>query len=375
MKKKKYLDIDVLTAAKQRYIEAFAIDGIKFTLAFSGGKDSIVLSDILFKLCESGKVDKNKIEAVEFVDEEAMFDDVIKIVELWRRKWMGIGVKFNWYCMEYKHYNCLNSLSEEETFICWDRRKKDVWVRQMPKFAIKSDPYFIPMKDNYQSWQARRRTALKLYSIQGLRCSESLQRYQAVASRKSDFEKNAFYPIYDFTDADIWLYIRKYNCEYPKTYEQMYRTGTSLNRMRISQFFSVDTAKCLVSMNEYCPDLMERVTKREPNAYLCAMYWDTEMFGKSTAKRKKMEQDDEAEKKDYKKLLFSLIKNIDSLDNDIQKETAYRIKKYILKYPFDWPEKSYRRAYECILIGDPKARATRALSTDLRIAMCKENEK
>ena len=109
MKKKKYLDIDVLTAAKQRYIEAFAIDGIKFTLAFSGGKDSIVLSDILFKLCESGKVDKNKIEAVEFVDEEAMFDDVIKIVELWRRKWMGIGVKFNWYCMEYKHYNCLNS--------------------------------------------------------------------------------------------------------------------------------------------------------------------------------------------------------------------------------------------------------------------------
>ena len=370
MKKKKYLDIDVLAAAKQRYTEAFAIDGIKFTLSFSGGKDSIVLSDILFKLCESGKVDKSKLVAVEFVDEEAMYDDVIKIVELWRRKWMSIGVKFNWYCMEYKHYNCLNSLSEEETFICWDRRKKDVWVRPMPKFAITSNPYFIPMKDNYQSWMARRRQAEQTYNIQGLRCSESLQRYQAVASRKSDFEKGCFYPIYDWQDSDIWLYIRKYNCEYPKTYEQMYRTGTSLNHMRISQFFSVDTAKCLVSMNEFCPDLMERVTKREPNAYLCAMYWDTEMFGKSTAKRKKNEEDEE--KKDYKKLLMDIVKHPERLENNIQKETLKRVKKYFLKYPFQWPDKCYRRAYECVMIGDPKCRTTRTLSTELRIALCKE---
>jgi len=372
MKKKKYLDIDVLQAARQRLIEAFSIDGMQMVLTFSGGKDSIVTSDILFNLCQSGKVDKSKLVSVDFIDEEAMYDDVIDIVKMWRNKWMSIGVKFNWYCMEYKHFNCLNSLSEDETFICWDRRKKDVWVREMPKFAITSDPYFIPMKDNYQAWLHRKQSALKRYHIQGLRCSESIQRYQAVALRKSDYEAYNIYPIYDWTDADVWLYIRKYNCEFPIAYERMYRTGTSLNKMRISQFFSTDTAKCLVSMNEHCPGLMERVTKREPNAYLCSMYWDTEMFGKSTAKRRKIEEEAEVEKKDYYKEIMHLIRNPNILESDIQRATLKRIQKMFLRYTIDWPEKCLKRAYETILAGDPKCRATRAISNELRMALCKE---
>ena len=60
--------------------------------------------------------------------------------------------------------------------------------------------------------------------------------------------------------------------------------------MRVSQFFSIDTAKSLVKMNEYYPDLMERIVRREPNAYLASLYWDSEMFGRSTAARKQNEK-------------------------------------------------------------------------------------
>ena len=39
--------------------------------------------------------------------------------------------------------------------------------------------------------------------------------------------------------------------------------------------FSIDTARNLVKMDEYYPGLMERITRREPNAYLAALYWDS----------------------------------------------------------------------------------------------------
>ena len=32
------------------------------------------------------------------------------------------------FCLEVKHYNCFNELSNDETFICWDRYKKDVCI-------------------------------------------------------------------------------------------------------------------------------------------------------------------------------------------------------------------------------------------------------
>ena len=51
--------------------------------------------------------------------------------------------------------NGLNELSEEETCICWDKRKRDVWVRQPPPFAIMSHPRLKPRKDNYQSFMPR----------------------------------------------------------------------------------------------------------------------------------------------------------------------------------------------------------------------------
>lgn len=359
---KKYLDYDVVTAAKKRIVSIFD-SGVNVALSFSGGKDSIVLADIIYKLLVTGRIKSDQL-IVEFIDEEGMFDDVIEIVKKWRIKFMQEGVRFYWYCLPVKHFNCLNTLSEEETFICWEPNEKENWIRQKPDFAISDHPLLIPRKDNYQAFFDRLRNADGKINMTGVRCAESVQRLRLMAKQKSFIANNMCKPIYDMSDKDIWLYIYKNNLEIPKTYENMYRTGASKRDMRISQFFSIDTAKRLVNLSEMYPDLMERVTKREPNAYLCAMYWDTEMFGRSTQKRRELENDEQ--KVDYKEKIFALLRNPSMLETDAQRKILERFRRPVVSDGESISNGIYKKMYECIYTGDPKTRTQRAIMESLR---------
>lgn len=352
---KKGIGINVVEAARRRILDAFAL-GKKVELDFSGGKDSIVLGHIVYEMAVAGEIDVSRLTVV-FIDEEAMFDDVINHVKIWRMKFMEIGAKFNWYCLQVKHFNCLNSMSEEETFICWDRDKKDVWVREMPPWAITDDKYLIPYKDNYQSFLARRRKALDIVDLRGVRVAESVQRLQYISKMKTEM---TVLPIYDFEDSDVWLYLMRYNIDFPNVYENLYRIGRSRKDLRISQFFSADTAKVLVNLGEMYPDLMQRVTRREPNAYLCALYWDTEMFGRRTKKRKELEQG--APQKDYKALVLDFIRHPENYPHP---ELAKSFKNIILRSNSLMKDKDWVWIYNTILRGDPKGRTVRGISVTI----------
>lgn len=353
---KKTLGINVIQAAQQRIIDAFS-QNCPVWLSFSGGKDSLVLASILYDLAERGKIDVSRLTVI-FIDEEAMFDDIINIVKQWRIKFIQIGAKFEWYCLQVKHYNCLNSLSEEETFICWDSAKKDVWVREMPPFAITDDEWLIPYKDNYQAFLTRKCNAYGAISMRGVRVAESVQRYQFIATMKN--QKTSL-PIYDMTDKDVWLYLLRYNVEYPKVYENLYSVGVSKRNLRISQFFSIDTARALVKLGEMYPDLMERVTRREPNAYLCAMYWDTEMFGRSTRRRRELEKGNE-DNKDYKQLVRDFFDHPENYPNPV---LASNFKRAILRNRGNMRDDDWKKIYEIIINGDPKQRSRRAFEFGL----------
>ena len=352
MKKKRGLGIDVVTAAKQRILEAFTF-GKVVQLTFSGGKDSIVLADLVYGLLMDGKINKDQLRVI-FIDEEAMYESVIEIVKKWRTKFMLAGVHFDWFCIPVKHFNCLNTMTDEETFVCWDPRKKDIWVREMPEFAITDDPFLIPYKDNYQSFLERRDAAYNFVSMRGIRVAESIQRQSYISKRKDNGLKVSL-PIYNMKDKDIWLYILKYNCEIPDVYENLYRIGRPANRLRISQFFSIDTAVALVSLGEMYPGLMERVIKREPNAYLCALYWDTEMFGRKIKKRAELEEN--TDKKDYRALVMELLKQ----DPPKHPNVVKQLKGPLLKYSAGFDEKNWRTAYKALELGDPKGRTVRAV--------------
>lgn len=352
-------DIDVVQAAEIRIKNVFK-NGVRVYMSFSGGKDSLCLAHIVLKLIQSGEINPIQL-VVQFIDEEAIFPCIEKTVLEWRRKFILLGATFEWYCVEVKHYNCFNELSNDESFICWDRYKQDVWVRKPPAFAIRKHPSLKERTDTYQEFCTRAFT--DGITIVGVRASESIQRLQYMSKMNMNSGKltkrRQIFPIYDWRDNDVWLYLKENKVDIPNIYLYLWQAGHTKKQLRVSQFFSIDTARSLVKMNEYYPDLMERIIRREPNAYLAALYWDSEMFGRSSKTRRQMEQ---AEEKDYKALLIHMFKNFDKyFDTPHKKKIAKSYKNFFLSVCAIADQKDYKKIYEGLMSGDPKSRTLRAL--------------
>ena len=360
-------DIDVVTAAKQRIKNVFS-NGVPVYLSFSGGKDSIVLAHLTYQLIQAGEIDPSLL-TVFFIDEEAIFDCIEVATKLWRKKFLLAGAKFDWWCIEVKHFNCLNELSSDETFVCWDSRKRDVWVRQPPPFAIRDHPQLRHRVDNYQSFLPR--VTMDGIMMSGVRAAESIQRLQYMAAlnmgAKGITNTNTIYPIYDWKNNDVWLYLRDHHIDVPEVYLQMYQVGVNKNQLRVSQFFSVDTVPVLVHLGEYDPQLMERVLRREPNAYLAVMYWDSEMFHRATKKRQELEGED---KKDYRALLKEMLflRQGDFFNTPHKRAVAKQYRKLFIRMDGMARSRDYKKMYEGLVAGDPKLRTLRAIYQDIASA-------
>lgn len=367
--------MNVLEAARLRIINAFDT-GLEIKLSMSGGKDSICLADIVFELIKEGRINPKQL-TVQFIDEEAIFDEVERVVMDWRRKFMLVGAKFEWYCIQVRHFNCLNSLTNDESFITWDEYEKENWVRPMPSFAIKTHPMLRERKDTYQDFLPRiNKGAIQLI---GVRAAESGMRRSNIATitanKKNDGglnSDNSLFPIYDWKDDDVWYHIKSRNLDFPETYMDLWRIGEGRRGMRISQFFSIDTAKVLARLNEHQPGLMERVIKREPNAYLVSLYWESEMFRRGRKNRTKEQE----EKMNYKKEVLKQLRDIPRyFEGEVKQRTARKMRAAILKLAPLMSEKHYKLAYQILQAGDPKSRALRGFLLTVTHDYAQESKK
>jgi len=352
--------IDVVEAAKIRIRNVFR-NGLPVYMSFSGGKDSLCLAQLVLNLIRAGEISPAQL-TVQFIDEEAIFPCIEEKVKEWRRIFLLAGAKFEWFCLEVKHYNCFNELSNDETFICWDRYKKNVWVRQPPPFAICRHPLLRPRVDAYQNFLPR--VSAGGITITGIRTAESVQRLQNIAlmlkSGKSMTNKQQIFPIYDWTNNDVWLYLMRERVDIPEIYLFLWQSGTKKGQLRVSQFFSVDTARSLVKINEYYPGLMERITQREPNAYLAALYWDSEMFGRNSATRK--EQEKGIAEKDYKAALLELFSDMDgNFQTKHKRKIAEKYRNFFMSVSAIADNRDCKAIYEGLISSDPKLRTFRAL--------------
>lgn len=352
--------IDVVEAAKIRIRNVFR-NGLPVYMSFSGGKDSLCLAQLVMSLIQAGEINQKQL-TVQFIDEEAIFPCMDEKVREWRKKFLLIGAKFEWFCLEVKHYNCFNELSNDETFICWDRYKKDVWVRHPPAFAICTHPLLKSRADAYQDFLPR--ICSDGVTITGIRAAESVQRLQniAVISRGGNkmTKRKQIFPIYDWKDNDVWKYLYMERVDIPEVYLYLWQCGANRRQLRVSQFFSIDTAKSLVKLNEYYPDLMERIVKREPNAYLASLYWDSEMFGRSTVARKQNEHG--LQEKDYKAALLELFSDMNgNFPTKHKRYVADRYRNFFLGISAIADNKDCKALYEGIISGDPKLRSFRAM--------------
>lgn len=355
------VDVDVLTAARQRIVNLFS-NNAKVYLSFSGGKDSICLGHIVYELVRTGRVNKDLLHVV-FIDEEAMYDEVIDVVKAWRKKFLMLGVKFDWYCLETKHFNCLNTLQDEETFITWDRYAEGNWIRKPPAFAIRTHPLLDARKDSYQMFLEK--LTRDGFQMIGSRTAESVQRLinMSHVSMGSVSSGRRFYPIYDWKTEDVWYYLYINHLDIPITYLQMYQVGVNKNNLRISQFFAIDTVRSLISMQEFNPDLMQRIERRQPNAYLACLYFDSEMFARKTRTRAKIEKQKPEERKDYRQMFISYLYDDRNFETEHQKKVQRWYKNRLMKFAkFELTPHNWQSLYEAVLSGDTKLRKGRAIS-------------
>ena len=348
-------------AAFQRVRNVFS-NGVKVYMSLSGGKDSICMADVVYKLIQRGEIDPAQLTCV-FIDEEAIYDCSIDAMKFWRKRFLMAGAKFDWYCLPLKQVSCFNQLTNDESWITWEPGKEDVWVRQPPPFAIMSSPYLTRVGSmNYQTFLPR--VTKDGIMLTGVRAAESLQRLKYMAAmslgKQGITGKNIIYPIYDWKDNDVWMYIRDNHLDIPEAYLWIYQAGENRHSLRISNFFACDSLRGLKHVAETDPDLWARIEKREPNAYLTLLYWDTEWYKRSSRTRR---QNEAGDNRDYKELTRKML--FDEFDKHFTNPTTRKVadayKKCYAKVAGIARPRDYKQMHDALVAGDPKLRTLRAV--------------
>lgn len=256
MKTKKYIDINVLEASRQRISHIFD-EFNKIYLSYSGGKDSTVM---LHLVMDEAKKRNRKIGLL-LIDLEAQYTETIthalEMFELYKDNiipfWVSLPISLS------------NAVSNfEPRWKCWDKDKKHLWVRKLPKGSISNENYFDFFIDGMEfeefvylfgEWFA---DGQKTAGFIGIRADESLNRFRTICTDKkitykklryttkiSDNSYNV-YPIYDWHTRDIWRYHSKYkDRKYNRVYDLMNKAGVPLSQQRLCQPYGSDQRRGL----------------------------------------------------------------------------------------------------------------------------------
>jgi predicted phosphoadenosine phosphosulfate sulfurtransferase len=276
---KKYLDIDVLTAAKQRITWVFDTF-TKIYVSFSGGKDS----SVMLHLVMDEAIKRNRKIGVLFVDLEAQYKITIEHIQAMLDLYKD-NIDPYWVCLPIALRNAVSQF--EPKWTCWGDGVD--WVRQPPKMAITDRDYFpfyyydmefeefVP---EFGRWYGNGQLTA---CFVGIRADESLNRYRTIVRDKSRYEDKGFttwcggglynvYPIYDWRTEDIWTYNSKYNRPYNKLYDLMHQAGLSIHQQRICQPYGDDQRKGLWLYQVIEPETWGKVVARVNGANQGALY-------------------------------------------------------------------------------------------------------
>ena len=133
-----YKNENVLEAAIKRYEFIFnEFDNICFSL--SGGKDSSVMLQLADKIAEK----TNKTYDILSIHLEAQYKDTIEHINYLKDNLKNYG-NFYWVCLPLSLRNAVSVF--EPKWTCWDEKKKDKWICEMPEDCINTEnnpfPFF-----------------------------------------------------------------------------------------------------------------------------------------------------------------------------------------------------------------------------------------
>ena len=321
IRKKEYLDKNVYEKAKER-IETIYDRFDKVVVSFSGGKDSTAVLNCALEVAK--KRNALPLEVV-FFDEEAIHPPTIEYVKRISQK---PEIDLKWYCLEVKHRNACSN--EEPFWFCWDKNKKDKWVREMPEQAITYHPN-LKKGMSFQEFSPYLydKTKGSVAMLVGIRTEESLRRYQVIARKKndpfisshSDGNNNQYrcFPIYDWSSKDVWIAVNKLDWDYNRTYDIYNRTDlyNLFLKQRVCPPFGEEPLRGLYLYAQCFPELWEKMLNRVQGVATAWRYSNTSLYSNSNNKPENMT---------YKQYLNVII---DSYEPYSKNEVKKTINKYI----------------------------------------------
>lgn len=253
MKGKKYIGINVLTAAQKRVEWTF--DNFEnIAVSFSGGKDSTVM----LHLCCEEAIKRNRKIGVMIVDLEAQYSATIEHMERMVERYKDV-IDLHWICVPLSLSNAVSNF--EPRWKCWDEDKKEVWIREKPKCATTDYPFFVDGQEFEEFvvlWAQWYANGDPLAVMVGIRADESLNRFRTICTfDKEMFDNKRYttrivdevynvYPIYDWKTRDIWVYHAKFKDKGHNTiYDLMNKAGVPLSQQRLCQPYGHDQRKGL----------------------------------------------------------------------------------------------------------------------------------
>ena len=270
-----YLQNNVFDEALERLRMIF--DGHDDVIvSMSGGKDSTVLFRMALMVAqERGRLPLKVFWLDQEAEWQATVDYMQHIMEL-------PEVTPYWYQIPFEF---TNTLSPEKNFISvWSPEDKAIWIHPQHPLSIKENPSsenrFHELVNVLPSYCTDSENCAVLV---GMRMTESLNRRVAITQHEARYKGvtwckkkvgkcQVFWPIYDFTNDDIWTAIARNHWAYNRVYDLQYQWGLAKEAMRVSALIHETAWHSIEMLQEFEPDtynkFIRRIWRRHIRPYL-----------------------------------------------------------------------------------------------------------
>ena len=268
---KRYVDVDVLTAARRRFDVLLARYDDQYVW-FSGGKDSLTCLHLLKEAYERSAITRRV--KVGFLDEELIPDSIVDFVDEYRKKdWVEL------YWFVYPLASNKFVLGKVSSYVQWDPDREH--VRTPPAWGILPDRAYKGAFSQYtMNLEMLRRSGARgrVAGLTGMRADESMNRYCANANKLVDnwinrsetAELDLCNPIYDWSENDVMKFLGQEGIRYCPHYDAELYSRTPL---RVSTPIHTGSAKRIGQWRKMDPDFYERVTRIFPEMLVQERYY------------------------------------------------------------------------------------------------------
>lgn len=206
-------------------------------VSMSGGKDSTVLFNLALMVAK----ERNRLPLKVFwLDQEAEWQHTVDYMD-----WVMHLPEVEPYWFQIP-FDFTNSLSAQSNFLkVFDESCPEKWIHQKSDISIKENPTKFNRYHDLVKQLPASITDKQCAVLVGMRMSESPRRRMSITGSSGKWHgitwcttaigtTRKFWPIYDFTDDDIWTAIAKNHWKYNQVYDLMYRWGIPKKDMRVS---------------------------------------------------------------------------------------------------------------------------------------------